>query len=253
MVLGFAVLLFGLPQQQHLDQAEPDAEPANGPTYPVAEMLNEPNTTTNEQASHQVPYLMMPRTNGLCSSKKFNWFANSGRFYAWRTPIWIFHGGTPTWSAFFRASAMCNMAEMADISDDEDSPSYLLWEMLRGPTISTWFCLDELQGAGMWTQLQMPLCEMNLTKIRTKEWRQPLRPVEGTIRAHKTRSRIQTFGPFCTMVSIQMEKKLKKADAAVSKKAAIAATLVQCQPRALLTVRNRMMFTWKKEKGQAWG
>ena len=47
MVLGLAVLLFcrllGPPQQQHLDQAEPDAEPANAPTYPVAEMLNEPS------------------------------------------------------------------------------------------------------------------------------------------------------------------------------------------------------------------
>ena len=146
VVLGLAVLLFcrllGLPQRQHLDQAEPDAEPANAPTYP------EPNTTTNEQASsssavpddatHQVAYAVprsstdLPAPESLvrwlimrCQRRLESTNLDLSRRNTYLERIDILRSlQAALENPLFRASAMRNMAEMADTSDDEESPSY---------------------------------------------------------------------------------------------------------------------------------
>ena len=132
MVLGLAVLLFCR---------------LLGPPHPVAEMLSEPNTTTNEQASsssavpddatHQLAYAVPRSSTDLPTPESFvRWLIMRCQRRLENTNLDLSRRNTyleridilrslqnALENPLFRASAMRNMAEMADISDDEESPT----------------------------------------------------------------------------------------------------------------------------------
>ena len=152
LMLGFAVLafcrLFWLAQPQHLDMAEPDAEPVIAPADPTAEDIEEPNTVVDEtaaslsaipdDATHQLSFAIrrsstdMPTPEGFvqwlilrCNRRLENPNLDISKRNAYVERIAIFRAlQAALENPLFRASAMRNMAEMADISDDEESPSY---------------------------------------------------------------------------------------------------------------------------------
>ena len=95
MVLGLAVLLFCR---------------LLGPPHPVAEMLNEPNTTTNEQASsssavpddatHQLAYAVPRSSTDLPTPESFvRWLNHEMSATFGKHKLGPLKEGTPTWSA----------------------------------------------------------------------------------------------------------------------------------------------------------
>ena len=138
----------GFLQQQHPDQAEPDAEPTTAHADPIIEMLDEPKTAIDEtaassnaipvDATHQLAFAArrsstdLPTPEGFlrwlilrCRRRLENSNLDLSRRNTYLERIAILQSlQAALENPLFRASAMRNMAEMADISDDEDSPNY---------------------------------------------------------------------------------------------------------------------------------
>ncbi|CAL1171241.1 unnamed protein product [Cladocopium goreaui] len=156
LMLGFAVLalykLFWVmqpqPQLQPLDVAEPDAEPAMAYADPVSEDIQEPNTMDDDttvslraipdDATHQLSFAVprsstdMPTPEGFvqwlimrCNRRLENPNLDVSKRSTYVERIAVLRAlQAALENPLFRASAMRNMAEMVDISDDEESPSY---------------------------------------------------------------------------------------------------------------------------------
>ena len=156
LMLGFAVLalykLFWVmqpqPQLQPLDVAEPDAEPAMAYADPVSEDVQEPNTMDDDttvslraipdDATHQLSFAVprsstdMPTPEGFvqwlimrCNRRLENPNLDVSKRSTYVERIAVLRAlQAALENPLFRASAMRNMAEMVDISDDEESPSY---------------------------------------------------------------------------------------------------------------------------------
>ena len=141
LVFGFAVLMifrvFGFLQQPQMEQNEPDAEPALEHTDPVV------HEGDNSSAADSFPEVAVPpqpvpssSSNPLTPESFVGWLLgrchrrlestrDALRIVMHRERIFILQGLQGALAnPLFRASAMRNLAEMADLSDDEGSPNF---------------------------------------------------------------------------------------------------------------------------------
>eukprot|EP00435_Cladocopium_sp_Y103_P042074 s4054_g11.t1 len=150
LMLGFAVLvvcrLLGLLQQQRGDGgAEPDAEPGIGRTDPV---VDEPETHSHEtaassssmpdNATHQLAFAIpassadLPTPESMlrwlivrCRRRLENSSLDLSRRNLYLERIAVLQGLQGALeNPLFRTSVMRNMAEMADVSEDEEFPNF---------------------------------------------------------------------------------------------------------------------------------
>ena len=250
LMLGFAVLVFcrllGFLQRQRFDRAEPDAEPAIGRTDLIMENVEESNAVVNEtaasssatpdDATHQLSFAIPTSSTDLPTPEGFlrwlilrclrrlensNLDLSKRNMYLERIAVLQALQGALE-NPLFRASAMRNMAQMADISDDEESPNYRgsqptslgdaqrahnFFMMLRGQTSGSRH-VDSVVDA-----LTRPVKPMEMRvekKFLMNIWRQLLKSEDDTMDLHRIRCQTQTFGHISTTLNSLMRKKLEK-------------------------------------------
>eukprot|EP00435_Cladocopium_sp_Y103_P054957 s1622_g18.t1 len=215
--------LLGLLQQQRNGAPEPDAEPGISQADPV---VNEPQTFVNEasaassssmpdDATDQLAFTIPARSADLptpesmlrwlivrCRRRLENSSLDLARRNLYLERIAVLQGLQGALeNPLFRASVMRNMAEMADISEDEEPPNFRgnqpvsLGDARRAHNF--FMMLDVHQEVDMWTQLQMPSCVeklmelmMMLRKIQMKKRRQLLQPKGDTTNLLRIRCQI---------------------------------------------------------------
>ena len=191
--------------------------------------LSEPNTIVNETAAtHQLSFAIptgstdLPTPEGFlrwlilrCRRRleNFNLDLSKRNMYLERIAVLQALQGALE-NPLFRASAMRNMAEMADISDDdEESPNYRgsqptslgdaqrahnFFMMLRGQTSGSRH-VDSVVDA-----LTRPVKPMEMRvekKFLMNIWRQLLKSEDDTMDLHRIRCQTQTFGHISTTLN----------------------------------------------------
>ena len=190
--------------------------------------LSEPNTIVNETAAtHQLSFAIPTGSTDLPTPEGFlrwlilrclrrlensNLDLSKRNMYLERIAVLQALQGALE-NPLFRASAMRNMAQMADISDDEESPNYRgsqptslgdaqrahnFFMMLRGQTSGSRH-VDSVVDA-----LTRPVKPMEMRvekKFLMNIWRQLLKSEDDTMDLHRIRCQTQTFGHISTTLN----------------------------------------------------